>query len=117
MNHHIEYVTPVFPVTNLKRSVAFYQRVLGFSLDWDNGTICGVSRDEHSLLLSEQGESEGPGVAWISFDVDELMSRKDELELRVVEGPVNNSWAYQVKVADPDGNLLWLACDPKETTS
>lgn len=113
MSKPVECVTPVFPVTDLAKSVEFYERVLGFTLQWTNKTICGVGRDGHSLMLSEQGESQGPAVAWIGVDVDELLARSEELNLRILEGPENKPWAYQVKIADPDGNVLWLASEPQ----
>lgn len=115
MSVPVECVTPVFPVSNLKKSIEFYKRVLGFKLEWTNQTICEVGRDGHSLMLSEQGESQGPSVAWIGCDVDALMARSEELNLNVLEGPENKPWAYQVKIADPDGNVLWLATEPKST--
>ncbi len=115
MRAPVECVTPVFQVKNLARSIAFYEKVLGFKLEWTNRTICGVGRDGHTLMLSEQGESQGPSVAWIGFDVDDLLNRADALNLRILEGPENKPWAYQVKIADPDGNMLWLAAKPKST--
>ncbi len=101
MSAPVECVTPVFPVSNLKEGIEFYDRVLGFKLEWTNQTICGVGRDGHDLLLSEQGESRGPSVAWIGFDVDELLTRADELDLKILEGPDNKPWAFQIKISDP----------------
>ena len=47
--------------------------------------------------------------------VDELLTRADELDLKILEGPENKPWAYQIKISDPDGNVLWLAAGPKAT--
>jgi hypothetical protein len=32
----------------------------------------------------------------------------------IIQGPTKQRWAYEMKVADPDGNTLWLGTDPDD---
>ena len=31
-----------------------------------------------------------------------------------MQEPENWNWGYEMKIADPDGNVLWLATSPRE---
>ena len=47
----IENVTPILRVEDLEASRRYYIKTLGFSLDWDAGTMISVSRDRKSIML------------------------------------------------------------------
>jgi catechol 2,3-dioxygenase-like lactoylglutathione lyase family enzyme len=47
----IENVTPILRVEDLEASRRYYIKTLGFSLDWDAGTMISVSRDHKSIML------------------------------------------------------------------
>jgi len=49
----IENVTPILRVEDLEASRRYYIKTLGFSLDWDAGTMISVSRDHKSIMLCE----------------------------------------------------------------
>jgi hypothetical protein len=46
----IENVTPILRVEDLEASRRYYMQTLGFSLDWDAGTMIAVSRDRKSIM-------------------------------------------------------------------
>ena len=108
----IENTIPVLAVSDLERSVEFYRRVLGFTLEWNAGQICSVGRDGSSIMLrSEQGPA--PGTVWIGIENDAMFDAIQRSGVEVIEPPSNKPWAYEMTIADPDGNLLWLGAEPR----
>ena len=111
----VENTIPVIPVSDLGRSIEFYTDVLGFVLDWGGGdgeTICSVSRDAHPIMLSEQAEMPSPSCVWIGLESDRLFSEYIAKGMTVLQHPENHPWAYDMKIQDPDGNVLWLGTEP-----
>lgn len=112
----VECTVPVLPVGDLARSIAFYTETLGFKLDWGGAageTVCSVSRDKRSIMLMKKEKPAEPVWVWIGADVAlfEIFRAKG---VKVVQEPRNYSWAYEMKFADPDGNILWLGSDPRK---
>ena len=63
-------VCPVLPVRDLAASLGHYVRVLGFTIDWEDGTgFASVSRGRCTIFLCE-GEQGHPGT-WIWIGVDD----------------------------------------------
>ena len=60
----VECVIPILRVESLQRSLAFYQEVLGFGLEWETATLAAVSRDGRQLMLCE-GDHGQPGT-WVA---------------------------------------------------
>lgn len=110
----VENTIPVLPVTSLSRSIAFYVEKLGFTLDWgsESDGICSVSRDGHCIMLDEVVSVEAPSCVWIGLETDNLFSVFLAAGVRVLQHPENNPWAYDMKILDPDGNILWFATAP-----
>ena len=63
--HEVENIIPVFPVGDIEAAKTFYRDRLGFTLDWDAGTICSVSRDGHCLMLGLNCGAASPALAWM----------------------------------------------------
>ena len=114
--HEVENVIPVFPVRDLDRSVAFYTTVLDFRLAWRAETVCAVARDGHSLMLSTADGIAAPAMAWIGVETEQLFARCLDADVPVVQPPRNQEFAYTMRVADPDGNILWLGTSPRAAT-
>ena len=110
----IENTIPVLAVRDLDRSIAFFRDVLGFEMEWNAGDICSVARDGCSLMLQVQDEAH-PGTVWIGLDDDSMFSRIQSSGAKIVQLPSRRPWAYEMKIADPDGNVIWLGTDPKDT--
>ena len=109
-------VSPVLPVGGLAASIDHYVRVLGFTLDWEDGTgFASVSRGECSLFLCER-EQGHPGT-WVWIGVDDVEALAEEYRgagARIRHPPTNYPWALEMQVEDPDGNVLRLGSEPKE---
>lgn len=114
--NEVENTIPVLPVTDLRRSIQFYTRVLGFTLDWggaaDDG-ICSVSRDGHHIMLRQWVGTTTPSCVWIGLGSDLLFGEFRERGAIVVQEPENHPWGYDMKIQDPDGNILWLGTEPR----
>ena len=108
----IENTIPVLAVRDLDRSIAFFKDVLGFEVEWNAGSICSVARDSCSIMLQQQGETH-QGTVWVGLDGDALFSRIQASDARILQPPSRKPWAYEMKIADPDGNVIWLGADPK----
>ena len=108
----VENTIPVLTVSSLERSVEFYQRVLGFAVEWNAGPICSVGRDGSSIMLQEQ-DGPNPGTVWVGLDGDSLIQSVEHSGAEVLQAPSNKPWAYEMKIADPDGNTIWLGAEPK----
>jgi predicted lactoylglutathione lyase len=112
--HEVENIIPVFPVRDIEAAKAFYRDRLGFTLDWDAGTICSVSRDGHGLMLGLNCGAAYPAMAWMGLETDALMTLAIEKGLEIEQEPKNESFAYHMKIKDLDGNILWLGTERKE---
>lgn len=108
----VENAIPVLGVSELERSIEFYRRVLGFEVEWNAGHLCSVSRDGSSIMLRCEEEI-APGTVWIGIDDDSLFDAIGKSGAEVLEPPSNKPWAYEMTIADPDGNVLWLGAEPR----
>jgi predicted enzyme related to lactoylglutathione lyase len=107
----IENTIPVLAVRDLDRSIGFYRHVLGFALEWNAGPICSVGRDGCSIMLQSQ-ETPVPGTVWIGIDDDTVFKNIEQSGAKIFQPPSNKPWAYEMKIEDPDGNILWLGAEP-----
>lgn len=109
----IENTIPVLAVRDLDRSIAFFSDVLGFEVEWNAGAICSVARDGCSIMLQVQ-EGVQVGTVWIGVHDDSLFAVIQQSDARVLQPPSNKPWAREMKIADPDGNVIWLGAEPVE---
>ena len=105
---------PVIPVENLKKSLDFYVGLLGFKKDWSGIAIGSVSRDGHSIMLSELTGAQGPGWVWMGVRDASLFDEYRAKGVRIHQEPKNYIWAYEMKFEDPDGNILWLGTESRK---
>lgn len=116
MQNKIECTVPVLPVKSLKDSIRFYTDSLGFQVDWggEEGKLIGsVSRDGCTIMLSEMHGEKKPTYVWIGLTDDSLFAEYMSKDIKVVQEPLNQTWAYNMKIEDIDGNVLWLGTAPK----
>lgn len=111
----VEGVTPVLRVADLAASVAHYVDVLGFRKDWgdEDSGFASVSRGRCTLFLA-QGDQGHPG-SWVWIGVSDAGALHAELRRRgakIRHAPTNYSWAYEMQVEDPDGNVLRMGSEP-----
>lgn len=109
----IENTIPVLGVLDIDRSIEFYQNTLGFTLEWNAGPVCSVSRDGCSVMLQVR-ESVLPSTVWIGVDDDAFFGKLEKVGVKVLQKPTNQPWAHEMKIADPDDNVLWFGAEPKK---
>ncbi len=112
----VECIIPVLPVRDLARSIRFYTQTLGFQLDWGGAagdTICSVSRDGCRIMLAQDFGAALPAWVWIGLENALLFDEFAKRGATVKQPPRNFSWAYEMKLEDPDGNILWLGTEPR----
>lgn len=100
---------PVLPVTNLKKSLEFYTEILEWTMDWSGVAVASVSREGHTIMLSELIPDSAKSWTYIGVTDDSLFKLYRERGVTVIQEPENWSWGYEMKFADPDNNVLWLA--------
>ena len=113
-----ERITPILSVKNLPASIDHYVKVLGFKKDWEDGdppTMASVSRDNYSIMLC-QGAQGQPGTwIWIGVNNVEILFEEYKAQGATIrQEPTNYSWAYEMRIEDPDGHVLRFGSDPKE---
>jgi catechol 2,3-dioxygenase-like lactoylglutathione lyase family enzyme len=108
----IENTVPVLAVHDIDRSIAFYRDVLGFDVEWNAGSTCSVGRDGCSIML-QVSDSAGSGTVWIGLEGASLFAAVEKSSATILQAPSIKPWAYEMKIADPDGNVVWLGADPK----
>ena len=112
-------VTPILPVRNMLVSLDYYIRVLGFKINFQypqqHPFFASVSRGACNLFLSE-GDQGNPGTwVWIDGkDVETLFEEYRAAEAKIRHPPTNYSWALEMQVEDPDGNILRFGSDPRK---
>lgn len=123
MAHDFPAAVPEIPVARIDAATDYYQKVLGFSMDWgdDNGGIAGISKGDCRMFLTNSAFREGKGsaakvVIWFNLDskkaVDELHETWSRANARIVSPPESKPWKlHEFTVADLDGNLFRVFYD------
>src|SRR5688572_3053924 len=91
------------PVNDISIAAAYYQRRLGFSLDWHEQDIglAGVSNGQCRLFLADPGYRKangniGPIIIWLNLgsktEVDELYQAWNESDSKLLSSPESKPW-------------------------
>ncbi|HTR01370.1 MAG TPA: VOC family protein [Candidatus Acidoferrum sp.] len=125
MTEDFPAAVPEIPVKDLMEAACYYEKCLGFSLDWgrDDGGIAQVSRGNSRLFLTDQpfrasnpNGNSGPMILWFNLDnrqqVDELHSQWSGNGARIFYPPAAKPWhLYEFAAQDLDGNMLRVFYD------
>ena len=112
MKFELEQLIPTISVTNLEESIEFYTTHLGFNLDWKTEGICSVSRENKAVMLTKL-EQNGPSVLWIGVeDINPIYEYLTTQGVSCLSERQNWSYAYDMRFADPSGNILWFGSEP-----
>jgi predicted enzyme related to lactoylglutathione lyase len=107
---------PILRVENLESSVRFYTKLLGFqNAAWGTEEFTSVNRDRAGIYLCLGGQ--GLGKAWIWIGVEDVEKLEEEFKARGVTirmPPTNYTWALEMHVEDPDGNVIRFGSDSKK---
>jgi predicted enzyme related to lactoylglutathione lyase len=105
---------PIFCVADIRASIEYYVKVLGFRHDWGDSGFASVSRDRCHLFLCENDQGHPGTWAWIGVnDADAFAAELRESGGKIRNPPTNYPWTYEMQVEDPDGNVLRFGSDPK----
>jgi len=104
---------PILRVRDLSSAVDYYVNKLGFKLDWQQpGLFASITRDRCALMLSE-GDQGNPG-SWVWVGVGDAAALFEEMRGKgaIVQMPLTNfSWALEMHIEDPDGNVIRFGSD------
>lgn len=119
MPNHFHQSTPIFNVKSLDDSITYFQKALGFEINWMyEGVVCSMHRMECEIMLAEGDQ--GKGKAWIYVGVGDVEGLNEEFKRNgatIRQQPTNFSWAYEMQVEDLDGNVIRFGSDPKQDLS
>ena len=114
--NRIEGISPILNVSDMKRSLRFYDDLLGFeNAEWGDENFTGVSRDGFTILLCKSGQGQ-PGT-WIYIGIENARQVYEDLSSKgvtILMEPTNRPWALEVNVEDPDGHVLRFGSEPEE---
>jgi len=123
MKHEFPTAVPEIPVSDMNQALDYYQRKLGFSIDWGgaDGGIAGISKGHCRMFLTDPDFREHYGNAppvliWINLtskdEVDELYEIWNAAEGRIISPPASKPWKlHEFTVSDLDGNLFRVFYD------
>lgn len=117
MGTKLECINPILIVRDIKASLDFYIRVLGFeAADWvtEDATFAMVLRDGFAIYLSQDSGAHAKAHVWIG--AEDIVPLHDEFKARgarIVSAPANYYWAYEMTVEDPDGHTLRIGSEPR----
>jgi predicted lactoylglutathione lyase len=123
MNSKFPSAVPEIPVSDLRKAATYYERCLGFVIDWggDDGGIAGISKGNCRMFLTDNAfrahsPAKGPVIVWFNLDsreqIDELYTLWRASQVKIVSPPGDKPWGlYEFTIADADGNLFRIFYD------
>src|ERR1044072_4586288 len=123
MKFEFPAAVPEIPVTDLNAALDYYQRKLGFNIDWGgaDGGIAGISRGQCRMFLTDRTFRQQPGntptvIVWLNLnsreEVDELYEIWNAGEARMISPPEPKPWKlHEFTASDLDGNLFRVFYD------
>ena len=123
MKHEFPAAVPEIPVTDMKAALDYYERKLGFNIDWGgaDGGIAGISKGHCRLFLTDRDFRQhhgnaAPVMIWLNVnskeEVDELYEIWKAGEARIISPPESKPWKlHEFTASDLDGNLFRVFYD------
>jgi hypothetical protein len=114
---HFECVEPILRVEDMARNARDDVDVLGFgNAPWRNADFTHVGRDGRGIDLCRGAQGRGGAWVWIGVgDVRALDRVYRERGAVVLQEPKNEPWALEVRIEDPDGNVLRFGSEPEDS--
>jgi len=128
MKREFPSAVPEIPVTDMDAALDYYQRQLGFNVDWGgaDGGIAGISNGQCRMFLTTpdfraQYGNASPVVIWLNLDnkeqVDELYAIWNANGARIISPPESKPWKlHEFTASDLDGNLFRVFYDFSRAT-
>ena len=114
---------PEIPVATIDDAVAYYEKNLGFTLDWGDEALglAGISRGECRIFLAnaefrKDRGNVGPVLTWLNLgskdEVNDLYRSWRSSEATLLSEPESKPWGlHEFMARDPDGNLFRVFYD------
>jgi catechol 2,3-dioxygenase-like lactoylglutathione lyase family enzyme len=109
VDRQLRQALPELPVSNVPEAIAYYQKVLGFKINYAQDDLGVMYRDEVTLLLIPRtSEHRGIGSCYAYVrDADALHAELTDRGARVQGKPVSQPWGLRdFSVRDLDENRL-----------
>lgn len=112
-------VVPVLRVRSVRRSIDYYTRALGFKVefatpDGAEPNFASVARGRCNLFLCQGDQGHSGSWIWIDgVDIEQVYQEYQASGAVIRNPPTNYSWALEMQVEDPDGNVLRIGSEPK----
>ena len=102
-----------YPVTNLDKSVKFYQKVLGKEPlfqreDWAEFELGGQKLALQKTSVPSSPSPAGATVYFLARPIEDFVLRLKELDTALVGNIEIHSYGKLARFKDPDGNILGL---------
>ena len=112
----VEFAFVIYPSSDLARSRAFYEGILGLtpatSIDLEGGFWVEYEIGSHTLAIGREpflkSSGDGPHVALEVDDFDEAIEHLRNQKVPFALEPVQSPWCRAAIVLDPDGNKLGI---------
>jgi len=121
MNFEFPSAVPENPVKDLRRATAYYEKCLGFDVDWSGDGIAGVSKGHCRMFLTDEKfrqnyHNAAPTLTWLNLNskeqVNELHREWTSSQGKILCPPESKPWGlHEFTVADLDGNLFRIFHD------
>jgi catechol 2,3-dioxygenase-like lactoylglutathione lyase family enzyme len=109
-----EHAEPILRVADLPTSLRYYVDVLGFrNAAWGSDGFTCVTRDGAAIYLC-QGD-QGCSGTWVWVGVEDAQALYREYQAsgaKIRQRPLNQAWALEIQVEDPDGHVLRFGSEP-----
>lgn len=114
---------PEIPVTDMNAALEYYERKLGFDIDWGgaDGGIAGISKGQCRMFLTDQAfrahhGNASPVLIWLNLtskeEVDELHELWNASGAKITSPPESKPWKLrEFTASDLDGNLFRVFYD------
>ena len=114
---------PEIPVKDFNEAAAYYERNLGFSVDWGDEELglAGISKGNCRMFLATSDfrkgyGNTGPVLTWLNLEskeeVDDLYRLWSVSKAKLISAPESKPWGlHEFTAADPDGNLFRVFYD------
>ena len=114
---------PEIPVSDIDAALAYYEKNLGFTVDWGGGELglAGISQGHCRMFLAssdfrEEYGNVAPVLIWLNLsskdEVDELYRLWSRSDAKLISEPESKPWGlHEFTAKDLDGNLFRVFYD------